>query len=179
MPFPWLAAGATGIGALGSLFGGGGHYKMSGREEGLYNLLNRMRKDQDPFDTTGIMAGTRERFGNEATGLRQAALQRMMGGNVPQLAAESAMSDISTPVLREMGMTLANIEFTAQQAQQQRTLDIIRMMAGLASGTGEQIPASGQGFAGLFGAGLQGLMAPGAFGGGGSKQPNYFNSPYS
>ncbi len=167
---PLAVIGAV-AGGLGALFGGGQD------EEQTQELIRQLSPEQrallgqlqgelgeDAFDVSGITGAARERIGNESSALRIAAMQRLQRGGASALQTESALGDITTRGLRELGSTTANIEFAGQQAEEGRRLDIFRQMAGILSGTGSstgtstRTPASGGGFAQLFGAGLGGLF---------------------
>lgn len=169
---PWvISAGIAGIGALGQLMSGGKKEKQTttqtrelSPEQSSFLQFLQTQLGEKVFDVGDLVRTTRERFGAEATGLRQAALQRLLRSGVPALQRESILSDINTPILREMGSTIADIEFSGKQAEEERRLAIIRQMAALLGGTGRMTgetiitPPSGGGFAQLFGAGLAGLI---------------------
>ena len=170
----WLPIAATALGALGSLFGGGGESKqrqeiiqqLSPEQRALLSQLQGELEREDVFDVSEILRTTRERFGAEVSGSRQAALQRLMRSGVTGVQRESVLADVATPIFREMGSTLASLEFGEQTAEEQRRLALLKQMSGLLSGQGRQVGTttttapSGLGFAQLFGAGLQGLMSP-------------------
>jgi len=182
---PWIA---TGLGALGTLAGGGGEQtqtierKLSPEAEAYIKFLMG-QYDRNPYDVSGIVSSTRERIGNESSGLRQAALQRLTRAGVPAMQRESALGDITTAGLREVGSTVADLQFNEQAANEERRSKIMQILAGIYSGTGTSTatttPPAGAGFSQLFGAGLQGLM--GTYGvpkpSGGSNTPG--NSFYS
>lgn len=172
-----LGAISAGIGLAGSLFGGGGDPQQSQtttttrtlspqQEAFLQSLQDEL--GQDVFDTSGIITATRERIGNEASALRQSALQRLQRGGVSALQAEDQLDEIMTRSLRELGGTIADIELGGQQANLQNDQFIQSAIGQLLQGTGTmtqtgvatQSDPRGLGFAALFGSGLQSLLNP-------------------
>lgn len=174
-PLTILSAASAGAGLLGQLFGGGQNPSQTMRTTRQLSpqqiaLLQQLQGELgNELDLGGIVGATRERIGNESSGLRQAALGRLQRAGVSPLQQESALADITTTGLRELGSTIANLEFMGQQSEQSRRLDIFRQLSGMLQGTGtttqtmEQDPGTGMGFASLFGAGLQGLFRSSLF----------------
>jgi len=168
MPAWLLPAIATGVGALGTLFGGGKPeeskttVELSPEQKKFLQFL-QSELGRDAFDVSGLLQTTKERFGSEASGMRQAALQRLTRAGVSPLQTEMTLSDINVPFLRQMGSTLAEIQFGEIQAEEGRRLDIMGKMGGVLGGTGtttsKTYAPSGLGFSQLFGAGLQGLFS--------------------
>lgn len=169
-PTTALGIGSLVIGGIGSLFGGDDATqtqeiirRLSPEQMAILEQLQN-ELDRNPFDVSGIASSTRERIGNETSALRLSAMNRLQRGGVSPLQTESALGDILTRGLRELGGTIANIEFAGQQATEGRRLDIFKILAGITGGTGTtevtgtSSPPSGLGFGQLFGTGLRSLL---------------------
>lgn len=162
---------ATGIGLLGGLFGGSDEEqmkttirKLSPEQRKLLQDLYMQLGRRDVFDTSGIVRTTRERFGHETSSRRIGTINRLNRAGVSPLQTESVLADITTGGLRELGSSIANIEFAGKQAEEARRMEIFRNITALLSGmetTTEQATksgGSGGGYASLFQAGLGGLL---------------------
>lgn len=170
MAIPIIPAVATGVGLLGSLFGGNEdqtttvqNRRLSLEQQALFDMLQK-RLNRQGLDTSGIASATRERIGNESSALRQGALQRLQRGGVGALQTESALGGITREGLRQTGSVLADLDFQAQTFDEDQRNKTLQMMQMLLQGTGEVTSRAstdggfGQGFNTLFGAGLRGIL---------------------
>jgi len=172
-----LGAISAGIGLIGSIAGGGDDAQQSqttttqrvlSPEQQAFLQTLQDQLGEDVFDTTGIVNATRDRIGNEASALRQSALQRLQRGGVSALQAEDQLDEIMTRSLRELGGSIADIELSGQQGNLQNQQFIQSAIGSLIGGLGAttqtgvatQQQPGGVGFSQLFGAGLQSLMNP-------------------
>jgi hypothetical protein len=140
---PFILPGiATGIGALGTLFGG---------DNEAERLLRQRARGIDPKILAALRMRARRAFGNQASALRTSAGQRLGRQGAPVAKQEEVLDKITTRGFGGLGETLTGIDFANEQIKQGALADL----AGFLS---EREP--GAGFAQLFGAGLQGLMSP-------------------
>jgi len=145
------------LGAIGALFGSKGGQstgtttnQLSPEQQQLQQILLQLAQQGiDPQILQQMLGSTRDRFGAEGSALRQSAQQRLQRGGVPQAEQESILSGINTPILREMGAALTNIEFQNERFK----LQPLQMLQGLLGGTGTRTsqtqfrPPTGAGFA--------------------------------
>jgi len=163
-----LGLAATGIGLAGGLLFGGDNAQqttttdLSPEQKALLERLMKMAEQGviSPEALQRIMASTRERIGAESSGLRQAALQRLTRSGAPAGVVEQSMGDITTRGLRELGGTLADIEFKNEESKVSPLFAATRLLSGTGTRTTEQQQPSGFGFGQLFGSGLQSLLNP-------------------
>jgi hypothetical protein len=176
-PLSILSASAAGIGALGSLFGGGQTGTSTTTQtidrsnpffiDSLNRLTDFSQQGFDPEILANLRASTRERFGNQASALRLASIARQRRSGVSAAAIEQNTNALSTGIARETSAALSDIDFQNEQAK----LGALGTLGQLASQLTETRTGSvtspidtQSGFAGLFGSGVQGLLFQQQFG---------------
>ena len=101
MPFPYIAAAATGLGALGALFGG---------DDETERLFRQQLRGIDPKILAEMRMRARSAIGNQATAERVSTQQRLGRGDVPVAKQEEVLDKIRTRQFGAIGSTLSNID---------------------------------------------------------------------
>jgi len=163
LPAISMALGAGGT--LASLFG----------SDPVEDIYRKQAQGIDPAILADMRRRARSSIGNQSNALRVNAMQNLTRQNAPIAKQQEVMDQVNTRGLGAIGDTLGNID----QMNEQYKMQAMNQLAGY---LGQQQQGLGQGFASLFGAGLQGLLMNN-FSGGGKQQGQFLNpigsQPYS
>lgn len=108
---------------------------LSAEQRALMRMI-RQRLGQPGFDTSQLLASTRDRFGEQSSALRQGSMQRLQRAGVSPLQQESVFADLNTQSLRELGGTLADVEFRGASLENDRQQRLLGLLGSLLQGTG-------------------------------------------
>ena len=149
--FDPLSLGLTGIGLLGSLFGG--EEELTDEQKRTYGALLDRSKGLDPELLELMRARLKGSVGNEFSGLMANRMAQLRRQNAPNVIQRQEFEKLGT---RRAGATtdaLLGVDRLNESVKGQA-------LGQLAGFTGRFNPRSGtgQGFNQLFGAGLQGLL---------------------
>ena len=152
MPYDPLSIGLTGIGFLGSLFGSDESASPEQRE--IYKLLKKRGiYGLDPKLLELMRARMRGAIGNEYAGLSASTASRLRRQNAPMAIQRQIMDKMST---RRYGAT-SDALLGVEQLNEQVKGNALSQLSSLGQAFPNQ-QGFGQGFAQLFGAGLQQLL---------------------
>ena len=146
-----LPAIMMGVGALGSLFGS--DEEMTDEQRKTYEALLKRSKGLDPKLLSLMRARMRGSVGNEFAGASANRMAQLRRQNAPNVIQRQEFEKLST---RRAGAT-SDALLGVDQMNENVKGQALGQMAGFTSRF-PQTPSSGQGFAGMFGAGFQGML---------------------
>ena len=146
-----ISAIATGVGALGSLFGSDA--EMTDEQRKTYEALLKRSKGLDPKLLSLMRARMRGSVGNEFAGASANRMAQLRRQNAPNVIQRQEFEKLSTRRAGATSDALLGVDKLNENVKGQA----LGQMAGFTSRF-PQTPASGGGFASMFGAGFQGLM---------------------
>jgi len=146
-----ISAVATGVGALGSLFGGDA--ELTDEQRATYESLLKRSKGLDPKLLKLMRARLRGSVGQEFAGASANRMAQLRRQNAPNVIQRQEFEKLAT---RRAGAT-SDALLGVDQLNENVKGQALGQLSGFTSRF-PQIPASGQGFASMFGAGFQGLM---------------------
>ena len=145
MAFPWLAALGMGAGAVGALTSD----SMSPEQREMYEMLKKRLAGIDPKLLERMRARMRNAIGNQAAGLSASTSARLRRQSAPVAKQEEVMDKLNTRRIGGTSDALLGIDEMNERYKQSAA----GMMAGFNTQSNE-----GQGFANLFGSGMNLLM---------------------
>jgi len=146
-----LSAIATGVGALGSLFGSDAD--LTDEQRKTYESLVNRSQGLDPKLLRLMRARMRGSVGQEFAGASANRMAQLRRQNAPNVIQRQEFEKLAT---RRAGAT-SDALLGVDQLNENVKGQALGQLAGFTSRF-PQTPGSGQGFAGLFGSGFQGLL---------------------
>jgi hypothetical protein len=149
-----ISLGLTGIGALGSLFGG--DPEMTDEQRQTYEALQKRSQGMDPKLLRLMRARMRGSVGQEFAGASANRMAQLRRQNAPNVIQRQEFEKLATRRAGATSDALLGVDRLNEQVKGQA-------LGQLGSFTGRfaQTPGSGAGFSNLFGAGLQGILQGG------------------
>lgn len=150
-PLGWLGLGLTGIGAIGSLFGG--EEEMTDEQRQAYEMLLSRSRGLPESTLEMMRARLKNAIGNEASGISASTASRLRRQNVPVAKQEEVLDKVNTRRIGGIDDAMLGVEELNESVKS----GALGQLAGF-TGRFNATPASGQGFGQMFGAGLQSLL---------------------
>ena len=146
-----VSAGLTGIGLLGSLFTS--DEEMTDEQRQAYEMLLERSRGLDPKLLNLMRARLKGAIGSEASALSASTASRLRRQGAPVAIQEQHLDKLRTRRMGAQSDALLGVD----QLNEQIKSGALGQLAGFAGGFAPK-SGFGQGFASLFGAGLQGLL---------------------
>jgi len=154
MALPGIIAGvATGIGALGSLFGSGSKTEIPPELRKIYKmLLERSQQGLSDQAVSQMLQRAKIGLGNEAGALSSLTQSRLTRAGAGTGVQQTALNRINAERLKGIGSATIDVGLADEQAKQQAMMALAQIAPMF--GSEEFKSFYGSGFADLFGAGL-------------------------